>query len=66
MVEGDGGGGGSEEEGAGGEEVAVGDVFDVGEVEEVVVVADLDAGAALAVDVDHVIEDHCVAFAHDA
>lgn len=66
VVEGRDGGGGGREEEAGGEEVGVGDVADVGEVEEVVVVAELDARLALAVDLDHLVRHHGVALAEDA
>lgn len=66
VVQGHGAGGVGEQEGAGGEQVGVGDVLDVGEVEQVVVVAELPARLARAVDVDQVVLRHDVAFANDA
>jgi hypothetical protein len=45
--------------------MGVGDVGGVGEVEEVVVVADLEVGPLVAVDLDHVLDGHAVAFAKD-
>ena len=66
VVERDDVGSGGVEEGDGCKEVAVGDVDDVGEVEEVFVVADLDAGFAFPHDLDHLVGYHRVAFAEDA
>lgn len=67
MVEGDEGrvGGGGEEELAC-QEVGVGNVTDVGEVEEVLVVADLDVGLAAAVGAEEAGEELGVTFAKDA
>lgn len=65
VVEGDGVGGVCEEEGAGGEEVGMGDVLDVGEVEEVVVLSNLPAGLAGTVDIDDMVLGLDVALAND-
>lgn len=53
-------------QGEGGEDVRVGDVAHVGEVEEVVVRAELEFGLALLVGGEHVCGDLGVAFAEDA
>lgn len=65
VVEGDSGGGGGDEEELGGEEVRVGDVANVGEVEEVLVVADLDVVLAALVDVEDACEGLDVALTKD-
>ena len=57
---------GSLQKGDGGQQVAVRHVLDVGEVKEVVVVADLNRGLAVLVELDEVVQRHGVAFAHDA
>lgn len=59
-------GGGRHEEGARRQQVGVRHVLDVGEVEQVVVLADLDVVLALLVDVHHVVDGLHVAFAEDA
>lgn len=66
VVEGLGGGGVGEQQGAGGEEVRVGNVLHVREVEQVVIVAQLHARLAREVGVDDVVQGHGVSLAHDA
>lgn len=66
VVQGHGCGGGGEQEGAGGQQVGVSDVLDVGEVEQVVVVTQLPTRLARAVDIDEVVLRHEVALADDA
>lgn len=66
MVEGDSGGGGSGEEELGGEEVGVSDVANVGEVKEVLVIADLDVVLAALVDVEDAGEGLDVTLTKDA
>lgn len=66
MVEGYGGGGGADEKAVSSEEVGVGDVTDIGEVEKVVIVADLDVGLAVAVGSEHAGDELGVTFAKDA
>lgn len=55
-----------DEQGAGSQQVGVDHVFDVGEIEQVRVLADLHVVPALVVDVDQVIDGLDIAFAEDA
>lgn len=66
VVQGNCGGGMGEQEGARGQQVGVGDVLDVSEIEEVVIVAQLPSCLARAVDIDQVVLCHDVALADDA
>lgn len=66
VVEGDSGGGGSGEKELGGEEVGVGNVANIGEVKEVLVVADLDVVLAALVDVEDAGEGLDVTLTKDA
>lgn len=66
VVKGGGGGGGGGKEEAGGQEVSVGDVANVCEVEEVEVVADLDLVLAVVVGGEEAGEGLAVALAEDA
>ena len=53
------------QEGTCSQQVTMRNVLDVGKIEQVVVVADLNVGPSLTVDIDHVVQRHHVAFTHD-